>query len=135
MLNIIDSSTIKYGTEPNQIRTVREENRIDMINKGAKGRSFANKYFEDDDGDSKEEKGTEDSSNEDVDKKGNNGSRSKYVGKREDDSWWSKVEPKLKDESKQTDASIYEILVGNMGIFRWQNPQYVNLTMYFIHKL
>ena len=42
-----------------------------------------------------------------------------YIGKDEDDAWWEEVSP------KQTEGEIYSILIENIGIFRWQNAQYV----------
>ena len=81
-----------------------------MISRSAKGRTFANKYAWDDEDDSEEEKGASDPKKE------------AYVGKKEDDLWWEDVE--IGDDTKQSQADIYRILVDNMGTFRWQNPQY-----------
>ena len=108
---------MKYGTEANQTSTSDEET-IDRINREAKGRSFANFYELEE----KEEEPGDDNKESQPSPKP---SKNVYVGKREDDLWFSKVDPKLKNESSQTDADVYRILVDNMGIFRWQNPQYV----------
>ena len=84
------------GTEATA--TKAEEDTIDKINAAAKGRSFANKY-----------------------------AKNTYVGKKEDDLWWEdvKIPAKPGDKTDQSNDEIYRSLVDNMGIFRWQNPQYV----------
>ena len=46
-----------------------------------------------------------------------------FVGKTDDSVWWNDIKDE-KDENK-----IYNTLVENMGVFRWQNPQHVLLDI------
>ena len=49
-----------------------------------------------------------------VSKPNNFSTSTEYVGKKEDDNWWSKID-------NLDNNQIYEHLVSNMGIFRWQS--------------
>ena len=129
MIHWIDtSSTIKYGTQPDET-TVSDEENIDAVTDAAKGRSFANKYP------------LKDGNNANVADDANGATKPKqsvYAGKKEDDLWWKDIEPKLPnlvDKQTQTLPEMYHILVRNMGIFRWQNPQFVYLYIIYINHI
>ena len=57
---------------------------------------------------------------------------STYVGKKEDEDWWRKITP-IKDD--QTPEEMYRLLVENMGIYRWQNAQYVHIYEPYLFEL
>lgn len=52
-----------------------------------------------------------------------------YIGKNEDEIWWQQVDPSK--ESEQNNDDIYSILIKNIGIFRWQNAQYVHRIFHY----
>ena len=54
--------------------------------------------------------------------------KSKYVGKKQDHLWWEDV--KTGKYEHQSSSEIYRILVENMGVFRWQNPQLIHFVTY-----
>lgn len=54
-------------------------------------------------------------------------SHNDYIGKDQDEEWCNKVDPSK--ESWQTSDGIYSILIKNIGVFRWQNAQYVNFKL------
>ena len=53
-----------------------------------------------------------------------NEKKAMYIGLKEDEEWWGHVAP---NDDDQKDEDIYRGLVEKMGVFRWQNPQYVSI--------
>ena len=112
-----------------------------MVSVAAKGRSFVNKYplidvpvpDEVNDTDVAESEEREEREEREENELKENPPTNTYIGDKEDDLWWKEVKPELPgiDEQTQTYAEIYRILVDNMGIFRWQNPQFVYLHIIY----
>eukprot|EP01083_Nonionella_stella_P298401 1012893_1 len=45
-----------------------------------------------------------------------------YIGKKEDNLWWQYHESKTDDDDQMDDERVYQELIQNAGVFRWQCP-------------